>query len=77
MVEHCAGRAKTDGDFLHSLVLTDIASGWTECVAMPFRDQSLVVQAMSVTASTLPFAMLGADTDYQSNGLRLLQRAWS
>jgi hypothetical protein len=24
---------KTDGDFVHSLVLTDIASGWTECVA--------------------------------------------
>jgi hypothetical protein len=29
MVEHCGG-PKTDGDFVHSLVLTDIASGWTK-----------------------------------------------
>ena len=28
MVEHCGG-PKTDGDYVHSLVLTDIASGWT------------------------------------------------
>lgn len=32
MVEHCGG-PKTDGDFVHTLTLTDIASGWTECVA--------------------------------------------
>jgi len=65
MVEHCGG-AKIDGNFVHSLVLTDIASGWTECVAMPLRDQSLIVQAMSFAASNLPFAMLGADTDNDS-----------
>lgn len=29
MVEHYNG-PKTDGDYLHTLVLTDIASGWTE-----------------------------------------------
>ena len=33
MVEHCGG-PKTDGDFVHTLTLTDIATGWTECVAM-------------------------------------------
>ncbi len=45
MVEHCGG-PKTDGNYVHSLVLTDIASGWTECVAMPVRNQLLIVQAM-------------------------------
>ncbi len=65
MVEHCGG-AKTDGDFVHSLVFTDISSGWTECVALPVRNQSLIVEAMSVAASNLPFAMLGADTDNDS-----------
>lgn len=65
MVEHCGGR-KTDGDFVHSLVLTDICSGWTECIAMPVRNQSLVVEGMALAAAQLPFAMLGVDTDNDS-----------
>ena len=65
MVEHCGGR-KTDGDFVHTLVLTDIASGWTECVAMPVRNQSLVVEALTVADDDLPFAMLGIDTGNDS-----------
>jgi hypothetical protein len=65
MVEHCGG-AKTDGDYVHSLVLTDIASGWTECIAMPVRNQSLVVEAMAIAVADLPFAMLGVDTDNDS-----------
>ena len=65
MVEHCGG-AKTDGDFVHSLVLTDIASGWTECIAMPVRDQALVVEALRIAAADLPFPMLGVDNDNDS-----------
>ena len=65
MVEHCGG-PKTDGNFVHSLVLTDIASGWTECVAMPVREQMLVVRGMAKVAADLPFAMLGVDTDNDS-----------
>jgi len=65
MVEHCGG-PKTDGDFVHTLVLTDIASGWTECVAMPVRNQSLVVEALTVADDDLPFAMRGIDTDNDS-----------
>ena len=65
MVEHCGG-PKTDGDFVHTLVLTDIASGWTECVAMPVRNQSLVVEALTMADDDLPFAMLGIDTDNDS-----------
>src|ERR1035437_3491110 len=33
LVTHCGPRA--EGSFVHSLVLTDVASGWTECVALP------------------------------------------
>lgn len=65
MVEHCGG-PKTDGNYVHSLVLTDIASGWTECVAMPVRDQMLIVEALSKVAGELPFAMRGVDTDNDS-----------
>jgi hypothetical protein len=65
MVEHCGG-PKTDGKSVHSLVLTDIASGWTECVAMPVRNQLLIVEGFAKVASDLLFPMLGVDTDNDS-----------
>jgi hypothetical protein len=65
MVEHCGG-VKTDGNFVHTLVLTDIATGWTECVAMPMRNQQLIREALEAAASNLPFIMLGIDTDNDS-----------
>ena len=57
---------KTDGDFVHTLTMTDIASGWTECVAMRMREQMLIVEAFDKVASELPFAMLGVDSDNHS-----------
>jgi len=65
MVEHCGG-PKTDGDYVHTLVLTDIASGWTECVAMRVRNQMLVIEGFDKVAVDLPFAMLGVDSDNDS-----------
>jgi hypothetical protein len=65
MVEHCGG-SKTDGEFVHTLTLTDIASGWTECVAMRVREQMLVIEAFDKVAAELPFAMLGVDSDNDS-----------
>jgi hypothetical protein len=65
MVEPCGGM-KTAGDFVHTLTLTDIASGWTECIAMPVRDQSFVVEAITAARHDLPFAMRGVDTDNDS-----------
>ena len=65
MVEHCGG-PKTDGDFVHSLVLTDIASGWTECLAMRMRNQDLVIEGFKKAASDLSFPMLGVDSDNDS-----------
>ncbi len=65
MVEHCGG-PKTDGNYVHTLVLTDIASGWTECVAMPVRNQLLIVEGMTKVAADLPFPMRGVDTDNDS-----------
>ena len=65
MVEHCGG-PKTDGDYVHTLTLTDIASGWTECVAMRMRDQMLVIEAFEKVTADLPFEMLGIDSDNDS-----------
>lgn len=65
MVELCGG-PKHDGNFVHSLVLIDIATGWTECIAMPVRHQPLVVQATIKAAADLPFTMQSIDTDNDS-----------
>ena len=65
MVEHCGG-PKTDGDYVHTLTMTDIATGWTECVSMRMREQMLIVGAFEQVAGVLPFAMLGVDSDNDS-----------
>ena len=62
MVEHCGG-IRTGGDFVHTLTLTDIASGWTECVALRVREQMLIAEAFDKVARELLFAMLGIDSD--------------
>jgi hypothetical protein len=65
LVEHCGGD-KRGGSFVHTLVLTDIATGWTECVALPLREQTLVVEALAKVRADLPFPMRGLDTDNDS-----------
>jgi hypothetical protein len=60
-VSHCGERAA--GSFVHTLVLTDVASGWTECIALPVREQTLVVEAITGLRPRLPFSLLGLDTD--------------
>jgi hypothetical protein len=61
-VEHCGG-VKIDGDFVHSLVMTDIATGWTECLAMPFRNHAFVIEHIERVRSALPFPLRGLDSD--------------
>jgi len=65
MVEHCGGD-KIDGNFVHSLVLTDIATGWTECLALLVREQNLIVQGFVHSQTLLPFRILGLDADNDS-----------
>jgi hypothetical protein len=65
MVEHCGG-VKEGGNFVHTLTLTDIHSGWTECAALVIREQSLVVEGIDAIAQCLPFALRGLDTDNDS-----------
>src|SRR5256885_1864437 len=37
LVSHCGG--VISGAYLHTLVLTDVATGWTECLALRVRTQ--------------------------------------
>ena len=47
------------GSFLHTFVVTDIASGWTEGLALLARQQDLVVAAMDVLRARLPMQVQG------------------
>jgi hypothetical protein len=56
------------------LVLTDIASGWTECIALVVREASLIVHAVDQLRTCLPFPVRGIDTD---NGSEFINDALS
>jgi hypothetical protein len=47
-------------------------SGWTECAALLFREQSLVVQAVMALEQRLLIALLGLETD---NGSELINQS--
>lgn len=51
------------GTMVHSLVLTEVASGWTECVPLLHREQSLVIAGLDVLQERLPLGLHGLDTD--------------
>jgi hypothetical protein len=64
MVAHCG--KSVAGSHAHSLVLTDIASGWTEGAAMVVREQTLITVTVEEVRLKLPFPMLGLDVDNDS-----------
>ena len=63
-VAHCGG--KMSGKFIHTLVLTDIASGWTEMIPLLAREQGLVVEGFEAARELLPVPLRGIDTDNDS-----------
>ena len=64
LVSHSGPVAK--GSFVQTLVLTDIATGWTECAPLLVREQRLLTEVLSELRKLLPFALLGLDTDNDS-----------
>lgn len=64
MVAHCS--KSVAGSHVHSLVLTDIASGWTEAIALVVREQTLITVKADEVRARLPFPMLGLDVDNDS-----------
>ena len=43
--------------------MTDVATGWTECVALRNRGQQTVFQALVLARGRLPFPLRGIDSD--------------
>ena len=54
------------GSFVQTLVLTDIATGWTDFAPVLVREQHLVVEVLGQIRRRLPFPLLGFDVDNDS-----------
>jgi hypothetical protein len=67
LVSHSGPNAS--GSFAQTLTLTDVASGWTECVALVVRNGALVTEALTKLRKVMPFRLLGFDTDNGSEFL--------
>jgi len=61
LVAHCG--LSTEGIYLNTLTATDLATGWTECLALPNKTQFAVSQAIGELRQNLPFPLLGLDSD--------------
>jgi hypothetical protein len=53
----------SSGSFVQTLVLTDIATGWTECVPVVVRSGELVIEALMTAMTLFPFPLRGVDFD--------------
>ena len=70
LVAHCGETVA--GSFLNSLVLTDIATTWTEFLPILYKNEANVLEALQVARDLLPFPLKGLDTD---NGSEFINNA--
>jgi hypothetical protein len=61
LVAHCGGRLQ--GGCLYTITLTDVATGWTECLPLLNRGREAVRAALQRARALFPFPILGLDTD--------------
>jgi hypothetical protein len=60
-VAHCGDANR--GSYVNSLVLTDIASGWTEAAPLVVRESGLLVETLDRVRLGLPFVLRALDVD--------------
>jgi hypothetical protein len=61
LVAHCGASAA--GDFLHTLDVTDVCTGWTETQSVRNKAQQYVFAALLDIEKRMPFPYLGIDSD--------------
>jgi hypothetical protein len=61
LVAHCGD--VNLGSYVHSLLLTDICSGWTEAAPIVVRESVLVVETLERIRCSLPFALRALNVD--------------
>jgi site-specific recombinase XerD len=61
LVAHCGGHS--EGGCLYTITLTDVATGWTECLPLLNRGREAVLAALQRARTLFPFPIQGIDTD--------------
>ena len=61
LVAHCGGSAR--GEYINTLTMTDVATGWTICAAFMGRSEAFCVAAIRQATPSFPFPILGIDSD--------------
>lgn len=61
LVAHCGG--STRGEYINTLNMTDVATGWTVSTAFMGRSERFCVAAIDEVRPLLPFGILGIDSD--------------
>lgn len=61
LVAHCG--TMSSGSFLNTMVLTDIATCWTEPIALLHKASGEVIKGINAIKQLLPFSLLGLDSD--------------
>jgi transposase InsO family protein len=74
LVAHSGNSA--EGDFAYTLNLTDIHTGWTESRALLGKSQVAVQQALEQIQASLPFRLLGLDSDNGSEFINWHLKHW-
>jgi transposase InsO family protein len=74
LVSHSGNSAS--GEFAHTLNVTDIHSTWTESRAVLGRGEEAVQRALNAIATTLPFPLLGVDSDNGSEFINWHLKTW-
>lgn len=70
LVSHCGGNSS--GCFLHTLVITDMHSQWTEFFPIRRKDAEEIITALIKAREQIPFKILGLNTD---NGSEFINTA--
>lgn len=63
LVDHSGGQIVRGRDHAWTLCITDVKTGWTECVAVRNKAQVHVFAAIRRARQRLPFPLLGIDSD--------------
>src|SRR5215472_18103388 len=74
LVSHSGNSA--EGEFAHTLNLTDIHTGWTESRALLGKSEIAVQEALDEIQTELPFRLLGVDSDNGSEFINWHLKQW-
>jgi hypothetical protein len=61
LVAHCGD--STRGEYINTLTMTDVSTGWTICTASMGKSERFCVAAIKEVTPSFPFAILGLDSD--------------